>query len=104
MIPATLPGLHPGYPAMAEDARPILPEVRLVKPGETHRLCRCGQSPEMPDCIPHCCQSLILRPEREQHLLLCRCGRSAELPYCDGSHSPPAPGWRGKWRRFLRGE
>jgi len=90
-------------PTMADDPLHILPEVRLVKPGETHRLCRCGHSPEMPNCTPDCQQPLELRPEREQRLLLCRCNRSAKLPYCDGSHSPPAPGLADKWRRFFSG-
>ncbi|WP_313118418.1 CDGSH iron-sulfur domain-containing protein [Ectopseudomonas guguanensis] len=88
---------------MADDPLHILPEVRLVKPGETHRLCCCGHSPEMPNCTPGCQQPLELRPEREQRLLLCRCNRSAKLPYCDGSHSPPAPGLADKWRRFFSG-
>ena len=79
----------------------ILPEVRLVKPGEVHRLCCCGHSAEMPNCPSDCKQSLELRPKREQRLLLCRCGRSAHLPYCDGSHSPSAPGLLDKWRRFF---
>lgn len=87
---------------MADDSQQILPEVRLVKPGETHRLCRCGHSPEMPNCTSNCAHSLILRPEREQRLLLCRCNRSANLPYCDGSHSPPATGLADRWRRFFR--
>lgn len=90
-------------PTMADDPLHILPEVRLVKPGETHRLCFCGHSPEMPNCTPDCQQPLELRPEREQRLLLCRCNRSAKLPYCDGSHSPPAPGLADKWRRFFSG-
>lgn len=89
---------------MADDSPLILPEVRLVKPGEIHRLCRCGRSASLPDCDDHCDCSLILHPEREQRLLLCRCGRSGELPYCDGSHSPSAPGLADKWRRFFRGD
>ncbi|WP_346659998.1 CDGSH iron-sulfur domain-containing protein [Ectopseudomonas mendocina] len=104
-LPDPLLGFHPNHtgPAMADDCQQILPEVRLVKPGETHHLCRCGHSPEMPDCPPDCVQCLILRPAREQRLLLCRCGRSANLPYCDGSHNPPASGLADKWRRFFHG-
>ncbi|HBZ94164.1 MAG TPA: hypothetical protein DEO91_10805 [Pseudomonas sp.] len=86
---------------MADDFQQILPEVRLVKPGETHRLCRCGHSPEMPNCPPDCAQSLILHPEREQRLRLGRCTRAASRPYCDGSHNPPAPVLCDKWRRFF---
>ncbi|MFI8747225.1 CDGSH iron-sulfur domain-containing protein [Pseudomonas sp. NPDC077186] len=86
---------------MADDPLSILPEVRLVRPGETHRLCQCGRSSSLPDCHGSCAHSLLLRPEREQRLLLCRCGRSADLPYCDGSHSPPASGLGDKWRRFI---
>ncbi|PKQ40397.1 hypothetical protein CXP40_16640 [Pseudomonas sp. YY-1] len=102
-LPNPLLGFHPNQtgPAMADDSLPILPEVRLVKAGETHHLCRCGHSPEMPDCPPDCAQFLILQPEREQRLLLCRCSRSANLPYCDGSHSPPASGLADRWRRFF---
>ncbi|CAM3074170.1 Uncharacterized conserved protein [Ectopseudomonas mendocina] len=88
---------------MADNSQQLLPEVRLVSPGETHRLCRCGHSSEMPNCPPGCAQSLILHPEREQRLLLCRCARSASLPYCDGSHSPLAPSLADKWRRFFGG-
>lgn len=88
---------------MADDPLPILPEVRLVRPGEAYRLCRCGQSAQLPDCHAGCPQSLILRPEREQRLLLCRCGRSRSMPHCDGSHSPPAPSLADKWRRFFAG-
>lgn len=102
-LPNLLLGFHPNHtgPTMADDSLPILPEVRLVKPGETHHLCRCGHSPEMPDCPPDCAQSLILQPEREQRLLLCRCSRSAILPCCDGSHSPPASGLADRWRCFF---
>ncbi|MGQ7956596.1 CDGSH iron-sulfur domain-containing protein [Pseudomonas sp. SP16.1] len=89
---------------MVDDPLPILPEARLVKPGETHRLCRCGRSSTLPDCNRACADALRLTPVREQRLLLCRCGRSADLPYCDGRHSPPAPGLRDKWRRFRSGD
>ena len=89
---------------MADDPLPILPEVRLVQPGETHRLCRCGHSSLLPDCDRDCTLALRLAPVREQRLLLCRCGRSADLPYCDGRHNPPAPGLRDKWRRFRAGD
>lgn len=88
---------------MADDSQQTLPEVRQVKPGEVHRLCRCGHSPKMPNCTSGCAQSLILYPEREQRLLLCRCSRSADLPYCDGSHSPPVSGLADRWRRFFSG-
>jgi CDGSH-type Zn-finger protein len=86
---------------MADDAPPILPEVRLVRPGDCLRLCRCGGSSALPDCNRACAEALRLTLVREQRLLLCRCGRSADLPYCDGSHSPPAPGLGDKWRRFV---
>lgn len=88
---------------MADNAPPILPEVRQVRPGDSLCLCRCGRSSSLPDCDRRCDEALQLEPVREQRLLLCRCGRSADLPYCDGSHNPPAPGLRGKWRRFLGG-
>ncbi|HEY1027705.1 MAG TPA: CDGSH iron-sulfur domain-containing protein [Pseudomonas sp.] len=88
---------------MADCPSSILPEVRLVKPGEIHQLCRCGRSASLPDCQGSCDRSLILRPERERRLLLCRCGRSASLPYCDGSHSPAAPRLADKWQRFFNG-
>ncbi|MWV11537.1 CDGSH iron-sulfur domain-containing protein [Pseudomonas sp. R-28-1W-6] len=83
---------------------PILPEVRLVKPGETLLLCRCGRSPALPDCSSACSTGLRLQPAREQRLLLCRCGRSRRLPYCDGSHSPPAAGLKARWQRFTKGD
>ncbi|MDF3932619.1 CDGSH iron-sulfur domain-containing protein [Pseudomonas citronellolis] len=79
----------------------ILPEVRLVQAGERLRLCRCGRSPDLPDCPADCAQALELVVPREQRLLLCRCGRSASLPYCDGKHAPPTEGWAGRWRRFV---
>ncbi|WP_328822203.1 CDGSH iron-sulfur domain-containing protein [Aquipseudomonas guryensis] len=81
----------------------ILPEVRQVKPGETHLLCRCGRSSALPDCSSFCPEALRLEPVREQRLLLCRCGRSQRLPYCDGSHNPPVDGLRARWRRFSSG-
>jgi CDGSH-type Zn-finger protein len=81
----------------------ILPEVRLVKPGETHLLCRCGRSSALPDCSSLCSEALRLEPVREQHLLLCRCGQSQRLPYCDGSHNPPVDGLWARWRRFIAG-
>jgi CDGSH-type Zn-finger protein len=82
---------------------PILPEVRQVKPGDTWLLCRCGRSPQLPDCISACPDLLELRPEREQFLLLCRCARSQRLPYCDGSHNPSVSGFKARWRRFRHG-
>lgn len=84
-----------------EQPDPILPEVRQVKPGETHLLCRCGRSSALPDCASQCPDALRLEPLREQHLLLCRCGQSRRLPYCDGSHNPPLSGLRARWRRFI---
>ncbi|AYC31974.1 CDGSH iron-sulfur domain-containing protein [Pseudomonas cavernae] len=81
----------------------MLPEVRQVQPGDTVHLCVCGRSPQAPDCPDTCPQGTSLTIVREQRLLLCRCGRSRDLPYCDGSHNPPAPGWRGKWQRFWLG-
>ncbi|MBM7059948.1 CDGSH iron-sulfur domain-containing protein [Pseudomonas sp. UL073] len=90
---------------MVEQGRAVvLPEVRLVQPGDVLRLCRCGRSAQRPDCPADCAQALQLTIRREQRLLLCRCGRSAQLPYCDGSHAPPASGWRAKWRRFWLGQ
>lgn len=86
----------------SDSISPILPEVRLVKPGETLLLCRCGRSPVLPDCA--CSDGLRLLPAREQRLLLCRCGQSRRLPYCDGSHNPPASGLRARWQRFTRGD
>ncbi|MGL4315013.1 MAG: CDGSH iron-sulfur domain-containing protein [Pseudomonas sp.] len=77
--------------------------MRQVRPGETLLLCRCGRSPELPDCPSSCTQGLRLEPRREQMLLLCRCGQSQRMPYCDGSHSPPAPGLVARWRRFTQG-
>jgi CDGSH-type Zn-finger protein len=82
---------------------PILPEVRQVKPGDTLLLCRCGRSPQLPDCISACPDLLELRPEREQFLLLCRCARSQRLPYCDGSHNSSVSGFKAHWRRFRHG-
>ncbi|WP_017937360.1 CDGSH iron-sulfur domain-containing protein [Zestomonas thermotolerans] len=81
---------------------PILPEVRLVRPGEHLLLCGCGRCPQRPEAAPDCPNLKRLVIRREQRLLLCRCGRSADLPHCDGSHAPPAPGWRAKWRRFWK--
>lgn len=89
---------------MSDSEENPLPEVRQVSPGETHLLCRCGRSPTLPDCSPGCVEGLHLQPVREQLLLLCRCGLSRRLPYCDGSHSPPAEGFKARWRRFARGD
>ncbi|WP_342246847.1 CDGSH iron-sulfur domain-containing protein [Pseudomonas sp. OTU5201] len=83
---------------------PILPEVRLLQPGDRCRLCRCGRSAELPDCPSGCPEGLILIAPREQRLLLCRCGQSMRLPWCDGSHSPPTSGLGQRWRRFWKGE
>ncbi|MDH4869503.1 CDGSH iron-sulfur domain-containing protein [Pseudomonas sp. BN515] len=83
---------------------PILPEVRLLQPGDQCRLCRCGRSERLPDCPPDCADGLSLTARREQRLLLCRCGQSARLPWCDGSHSPPTPSLGQRWRRFWKGE
>ncbi|MGH8354452.1 MAG: CDGSH iron-sulfur domain-containing protein [Pseudomonas sp.] len=77
--------------------------MRQVQPGDALLLCRCGRSPELPACPAACPQGLNLSIGRPQHLLLCRCGRSKRLPYCDGSHSPPAPTLKAKWRRFWTG-
>ncbi|MFZ3206262.1 MAG: CDGSH iron-sulfur domain-containing protein [Pseudomonas sp.] len=89
---------------MTEPDPPALPEVRQVNPGETHRLCRCGRSPVLPDCSAGCAEGLCLEPVRQQFLLLCRCGESRRLPYCDGSHSPPAESLKTRWRRFAKGD
>ncbi|MDP3816710.1 CDGSH iron-sulfur domain-containing protein [Pseudomonas sp.] len=88
---------------MLNKSAPVLPEVRQVKPGATSLLCRCGRSPQLPDCPSSCSHGLRLDPVQEKLLLLCRCGHSRHLPYCDGSHSPPAPGFKARWRRFWRG-
>ena len=89
---------------MTEPDSAAIPEVRQVKPGETHLLCRCGRSPALPDCSAGCAEGLRLAPVRQQFLLLCRCGRSQRLPYCDGSHNPPAEGLKARWRRFAMGD
>jgi CDGSH-type Zn-finger protein len=89
---------------MSGSADNSLPEVRQVSPGETHLLCRCGRSPVLPDCSPGCADGLLLEPVRQQFVLLCRCGRSRRMPYCDGSHNPPAPGLKARWRRFAKGD
>jgi len=81
----------------------VLPEVRQVCPGDTYLLCRCGRSPQLPDCPAACAAALRLEPVRQQLLLLCRCGRSRNLPYCDGRHARPAPGFLARWRRFWLG-
>ncbi|MCY1353546.1 Iron-binding zinc finger CDGSH type [compost metagenome] len=81
-----------------------LPEVRLLLPGDSCLLCRCGRSAQLPDCPAGCAEGLPLTARREQRLLLCRCGQSARLPYCDGSHNPPASGLAQRWRRFWKGE
>jgi len=81
----------------------VLPEVRQVKPGDALLLCRCGRSPQLPDCLSACVDALELLPEREQFLLLCRCGLSQRLPYCDGSHNQPVAGFKARWWRFWRG-
>jgi CDGSH-type Zn-finger protein len=86
-----------------DKSAPILPEVRQVEPGATLLLCRCGRSPQLPDCSPGCSHGLRLEPVQQQLLLLCRCARSRHLPYCDGSHNPPVQGFRERWRRFWRG-
>ncbi|PAU65375.1 hypothetical protein BZL41_06805 [Pseudomonas sp. PIC25] len=84
-----------------ESVAVILPEVRQVEPGDSLCLCRCGHSPILPDCPPHCVDGRRLVVTRSRLLLLCRCGRSRSLPYCDGSHSPAALGLKAKWKRFL---
>ncbi|MFZ6047773.1 CDGSH iron-sulfur domain-containing protein [Pseudomonas sp. CR3202] len=83
---------------------PQLPEVRLLQPGDSCLLCRCGRSAQLPDCPSGCPDGLALTVRREQRLLLCRCGQSARLPYCDGSHSPPTATFGQRWRRFCKGE
>ncbi|WP_349255722.1 CDGSH iron-sulfur domain-containing protein [Pseudomonas sp.] len=88
---------------MSSKPAPILPEVRQVKPGDTLLLCRCGRSPQLPDCSSGCSHGLRLEPVQQQLLLLCRCARSRHLPYCDGSHNPPVQGFRERWRRFWWG-
>ncbi|WP_220802300.1 CDGSH iron-sulfur domain-containing protein [Pseudomonas sp. NCCP-436] len=89
---------------MPTDYPGIFPEVRLVRLGETHHLCGCGRCVGLPDSGANCPRVVILRPRREQRVLLCRCGRSAELPYCDGRHGAPAPRLADKWRRFFGAE
>ncbi|RJG10256.1 CDGSH iron-sulfur domain-containing protein [Pseudomonas cavernicola] len=108
--PPVCPGESVGSPntaaftqALTPAVLPILPEVRLVQPGATLRLCTCGSSPQLPDCSADCSLGLSVPIAREQHLLLCRCGQSRRLPYCDGSHNPPAPSLTAKWRRFWVG-
>ncbi|MGB4073355.1 CDGSH iron-sulfur domain-containing protein [Pseudomonas sp.] len=88
---------------MLDKPAPILPEVRQVKPGDTLLLCRCGRSPQLPDCSTGCSAGLHVLPQREQFLLLCRCGQSQCLPYCDGSHNRPVNGLKTRWLRFFRG-
>ncbi|MHA6494244.1 CDGSH iron-sulfur domain-containing protein [Pseudomonas borbori] len=88
---------------MPDQPAPILPEVRQVQPGDSLLLCRCGRSPRLPDCLAPCADGCELRPVRPQLLLLCRCAKSARLPYCDGSHAPPASGFKDRWRRFWHG-
>ncbi len=83
--------------------RPVLPEVRQVKPGATLLLCRCGRSSQLPDCVSACPEQLELHVAREQFRLLCRCGQSQRLPYCDGSHSSPVMGVKARWLLFWRG-
>ncbi|MDH4611355.1 CDGSH iron-sulfur domain-containing protein [Pseudomonas sp. BN102] len=83
---------------------PLLPEVRLLQPGDRCLLCRCGRSAQLPDCPAGCAEGVHLTARREQRLLLCRCGQSGRLPWCDGSHSPPTPGLGQRWRRFWKGE
>ncbi|WXL27062.1 CDGSH iron-sulfur domain-containing protein [Ectopseudomonas mendocina] len=82
---------------------PILPEVRQVKPGDTLSLCRCGRSPQLPDCLQACSDKLELTIQREQLLLLCRCGLSKSLPYCDGRHNRPVDGLGARVQRFFKG-
>lgn len=82
---------------------PILPEVRQVKPGDTLSLCRCGRSPQLPDCLSTCTEKLELKIQREQRLLLCRCGQSKDLPFCDGQHNQPVNGFAARLKRFCRG-
>ncbi|TRX73194.1 CDGSH iron-sulfur domain-containing protein [Pseudomonas mangiferae] len=83
---------------------PPLPEARRVRPGEALHLCTCRRSPYSPDCPATCGAGLRVTVARERLLLLCRCGGSRQLPWCDGSHVPPTPSLRARWRRFLYGE
>ncbi|WP_241492120.1 CDGSH iron-sulfur domain-containing protein [Pseudomonas sp. TTU2014-080ASC] len=78
--------------------------MRQVKPGDTLLLCRCGRSPQPPDCPPNCPDTLELTIQREQLLLLCRCGLSENLPYCDGRHNRPVDGLSARLQRFLKGQ
>ena len=89
-----------GAVGMSDSQPPLLPEVRPVEPGDHLSLCTCGRSSALPDCTQACAAALQLKVDKARLLLLCRCGRSARLPYCDGSHAPPATGWRARWRRF----